>query len=191
MVNTSPIEIRVPDKSFHPKDSYVFPKWVSGKQNRFCNSKWFRLYPWLDYDEISDSVTCFVFKRHHSKLKETVEKSFTLAGYSDCKHSLSLFDEHQAASCHKLAMTYEVIVPQCGDVKEMQNESTASQMELNRQCLVKIVETFLARQGLAIRGDNSDDDSNFRQTLKLRAKGISHLTHWMKRKQNKFMSLDI
>ena len=45
----------------------------------------------------------------------------------------------------------------------MQNKSTASQMELNRQCLVKIFETlrFLARQGLAPRGDNSDDDSNF------------------------------
>ena len=39
----------------------------------------------------------------------------------------------------------------------MQNESTASQMKLNRRCLVKIVETlqFLARQGLALRGDNS------------------------------------
>ena len=30
---------------------------------------------------------------------------------------------------------------QCGDVKETQNESTTSQMELNRRCLAKIVET--------------------------------------------------
>ena len=32
-------------------------------------------------------------------------------------------------------------------------------MELNRRCLANIVETlqFLARQGLALRGDNSDD----------------------------------
>ena len=90
-------------------------------------------------------------------------------------------------------MTYEVIVPQCGDVTEMQNESTASQMALNRRCLEKIVETlqFLARQGLALRGDNSDDDSSFIQTLKLRAKDIPQLTDWMKRKQNKFMSHDI
>ena len=88
-------------------------------------------------------------------------------------------------------MTFEVIVPQCGDVKEMQNESTASQMELNRRCLVKIVETlqFLARQGLALRGDNSDDDSNFIQTLKLFAKGIPQLTDWKKRKQNKLATI--
>ena len=147
----------------------------------------------VDYDEVSDSVTCFVCKRHHSKLKGNVEKYFTWAGYFDWKHALSSFDEHRAASYHRLARTYEVIVPQCGDVKEMQNEATATQMELNRRCLVKIVETlqFLARQGLALCWDNSDDDSNFTQTLKLRAKDIPQLTDWMKRKQNKFMSHDI
>ena len=41
VVNKSPIEIRVPHKPFHPNNSYVFPKRVFGKQNRFCNSKWF------------------------------------------------------------------------------------------------------------------------------------------------------
>ena len=79
---------------------------------------------------VTDSVACFVCKCHHSKLKRNVEKSFTSASYSDWKHALSSFDEHQAAGYHRLTMTYEVIVPQCGNVKEMQNESTASQMEL-------------------------------------------------------------
>ena len=66
-------------------------------------------------------------------------------------------------------------------------------MKLNCRCFVKIVETlqFLTRQGLALQRDNSDDDSNFIQTLKLRAKDIPQLTNWMKRKQNKFMSHDI
>ena len=40
MLNKSPIEIRVQDKPFHPNDSYVFPKRVFGKQNRFFNSNW-------------------------------------------------------------------------------------------------------------------------------------------------------
>ena len=102
----------------------------------------FKLYPWLEYDEVSDSVTCFVCKRHHSKLKGNVEKSLTSIGYWDWKHALSSFDEHQAASYYRLAMTYEVIVPQCSDVKEMQNESTTIEMELNRLFLVKIVETL-------------------------------------------------
>ena len=50
---------------------------------------------------------------------------------------------------------------------------------------------FLAKQELAISENNSDDDSNFIQTLKLRAKDIPQLTDWMKRKQNKFMNHDI
>ena len=41
VVNKSPIEIRVPDKPFHPNVSYVFPKRMFGKQNRFCNSKFY------------------------------------------------------------------------------------------------------------------------------------------------------
>ena len=66
-------------------------------------------------------------------------------------------------------------------------------MELNRRCLANIVETlqFLARQGLALRGDNSDDIWNFIQALKLRAKDIPQLTDWIKQKQNKFMRHDI
>ena len=46
-------------------------------------------------------------------------------------------------------------------------------------------------QGLTTRGDNSDDDSNFIQTLKLRAKDILQLLDGMKRKQNKFISHDV
>ena len=44
VVHKSSIEPRVPNKLFHPNDSYVFPKKVFGKQNRFCNSKWLKLY---------------------------------------------------------------------------------------------------------------------------------------------------
>ena len=35
VVNKSLSEIRVPDKPLHPNDSYVFPKKVFRKQNRF------------------------------------------------------------------------------------------------------------------------------------------------------------
>ena len=66
------------------------------------------MYPWLGYDEISDIVTIFFYRRHHPKLGENVEKPFTSAGYLDWKHALSSFNEHQAASYHRLAMTYEV-----------------------------------------------------------------------------------
>ena len=90
-------------------------------------------------------------------------------------------------------MTYEVIVPQCADVIEMQNKSTTSQMKSNCWCSVKTVETlqFLARQQLALHGDNTGDDANFIETLKFHAKDIPQLTDWMKLKQNKFASHDV
>ena len=50
---------------------------------------------------------------------------------------------------------------------------------------------FLAGQALALTGDNRDEDSNLMQILKLRAKDIPQLAYWIKRKQNKFVRLDI
>ena len=95
------------------------------KANKQFFGRWesdFKLYPWLDYDEVSDNVTCFACERHHSKTKRRCWKVFTSAGYSDWKRALSSFDEHQAASYHKLVMTNGVILPQYDHVKEMQNE---------------------------------------------------------------------
>ena len=53
----------------------------------------------------------------------------------------------------------------------------------NRHCLAKIIESlqYLARQGLAIRGDN-DEESNFFQLLKLWARDDKDLAIWLHKK---------
>ena len=63
-------------------------------------------------------------------------------------------------------------MPRCGNVIEMSNESMKAGMNENRKCLIKILETlqFLGRQGLASRGDENAENSNFMQLLKLRSK---------------------
>lgn len=45
-------------------------------------------------------------------------------------------------------MTFEVTVPKCGDVREMMSREEACGIKLNRQCLMKIIETlqFMGRQ---------------------------------------------
>ena len=62
----------------------------------------------------------------------------------------------------------------CSAVKKIQNELATSQVKLSHQCFIKIALTlhFLAKQGFALGGYNSDNDSNFIQTLKFRAKDI-------------------
>ena len=76
---------------------------------------------------------------------------------------MSRFEEHQTSECHKVAIDYDVI-----DITSKSAKKTRAQ---NRRCFAKIIESlqYLARQGLAIRGDN-DEESNFIQLLKLRAK---------------------
>ena len=58
---------------------------------------------------------------------------------------------------------------------------------------MKIIETiqFLSRQGLALRGDESDKNSNFMQLLKLRSKDFLKPKEWLEKKTEKYTSHDI
>ena len=69
----------------------------------------------------------------------------------------------------------------------MTSEGHKAKMKENRQCLIKIIESlqYLGRQGLALRGDQSDEDSNFVQLLKLRSKKSSKLKQWHEKKNRK------
>ena len=52
------VEINITEP-FQPAD-FNFPKKHCGKQNRAFQSKWFSEFPWLHYNEQSDSVLCFI-----------------------------------------------------------------------------------------------------------------------------------
>jgi len=57
------------------------------------------------------------------------------------------------------------------DIGDSLSSNYASQKQANREYLLKIIQnvTFLARQGLALRGDGDEKDSNFMQLLQLHA----------------------
>ena len=59
--------------------------------------------------------------------------------------------------------------------------------------LIKILSCFqlLARQGLPIRGNGDDSDSNFIQLLKLSGQGDAKMDEWLKKKTDKYTSHDI
>ena len=141
------------------------------------------------------SVTCFVCKKHETKLtlEKNKEKSFLDAGFRNWKKALDSFKEHQKSKCHIAALTFEITIPQCGNVREMTSEKIKSDMQENRKCLIKIIESllFLGRQGLALRGDENDENSNFMQLLKLRSIDFPKLKEWLKKKTEKYTSHDI
>ena len=59
--------------------------------------------------------------------------------------------------------------------------------------MLKIIEClqFLGRQGLALRGEDNNENSNFIQLLKLRSKDFPELSNWMLKKTDKYLSHDI
>ena len=65
-----------------------------------------------------------------------------------------------------------------GDIGELLNKGSKQGKENSREMLQTILSCirFLARQGLALRGSNSDADSNFLQLLSLRAQDQPQLT---------------
>ena len=69
---------------------------------------------------------------------------------------------------HKSVLTYEMIVPQCRNALEMIDENEKKRRVLNRHIFLSILETlqYLARQGLAVRGDD-DDEPNFNQLMRM------------------------
>ena len=71
----------------------------------------------------------------------------------------------------------------------MTSEKIKSNMQENRKCLIKIIETiqFLGRQGLALGGYASDKNSNFMELLKFRSKDFLKLKEWL---ENEIFNID-
>ena len=88
-------------------------------------------------------------------------------GFNNWKKALEAFVHHQQSKAHRTAITYESIVPQCGDVLEMTVNDLNNKRLAERKYLIKVMECirFLARQGLAFRGNDGND--NLTQLFKL------------------------
>ena len=185
----------VAEKPRQPSSSFSFPRTAFGKQNRSCQSRWFTEFRWLDYDEANNSVTCFICKKHlkNLEMEKNKEEAFLSTGFRNWKKALDSFKEHQKSKCHIAALTFEITIPQCSNIQEMISEKIKSNMQENQKCFIKIIETiqFLGRQGLGLRGDESEENSNFMQLLKQRSKNFLKLKEWLERKTEKYTSHDI
>ena len=58
----------------------------------------------------------------------------------------------------------------------------------NRACLIKLILClrYLARQGLPLRENRNDQDSNFKQLLKCRAEDDPVFSEWLDKKNQNF-----
>ena len=79
------------------------------------------------------------------------------------------------------------------DIGEMLSTAHTEGKKISRHCLVTIAENikFLARQGIALRGNEDEMESNFIQLLHLLAIQQPELIRWMNQKTSKYTSAQI
>ena len=154
----------------------------------------------VHWDEASERVFCFtcVSAFMQKKLRSaTADMAFISRGYQNWKDATAAFRKHESSSCHKQAVEQMIVLPATNrDTGECLSTSLALEMSANRACFLKLLGSvrFLARQGLALRGDGiGEPDSSFLQVVQLKAwdEPDSKLADWLKRRSNKYTSHEI
>ena len=191
--------VDLPESPNHPPSTFIFLKREFGKKQvrkYSCQASWFKTWKWLHYNEQKDTVFCHVcVQTLQSKLIDVRRgEPFTIAGFGNWKDGTVGMKKHKDSTSHKEAVEVMVIIPSsCPYVAEMLSKEHAAQKKENRQCLLKILSTlqFLGRQGIALRGDGNESDSNFVQLLKLCGNDDLRIETWLLRKTDKYFSQDI
>ena len=194
----------IPLSANHPVLS--FPLRTFGKQRRAFCSSWYRSYPWLHYQEATDSVLCFhchVADMRGLPVTQNKDQAFTKLGFSNWKKAIEKFNKHELSTAHHQAVELVENIPKTTkNVGQMLSGIHAKEQAENRVMLRMILTSirFLARQGLALRGrfkvaddqaEGSEVDSNFIQLLKVRAEDNPSILKWMEKSQDKFTSAEI
>ena len=115
-------------------------------------------------------------------------------GLSNWKDETLGIRNHERCASHREAVQVMITIPSSHkDIGEQLSSTRAHQKIKYRQALFQIISSiwFLCRQGLALRGDGNECDSNFNQLLTSKDKEDSNLTNWLKRKEYVYTSADI
>ncbi|XP_033123564.1 zinc finger MYM-type protein 1-like [Anneissia japonica] len=179
----------LPNEPHHPKADFSFPKRSFGKAKPvMCSaqSQWFRTWPFLHYVEGKDVVFCHTcvaaVKQVKLKFSNSMASAFVTKGFSNWKDATTTFRKHQQSKTHGKAVEVVLTLPKATKkVGELQNGAHSVQKEKARDMLLLILSSirFLARQGLALRGDGSDASSNLIQLLTLRADDQPDILQWI------------
>ena len=182
----------------HQPVSFKFPKREYGKKTvvkRSFQPQWFSSWPWLHYDEQRDLVFCYACVKAYREKKlqciGNLESAYISTGFANWKEARARFSAHESSTCHKDAVLKTVTLPATvRDIGEASSLQHAQDKLERRQCFLKLLSNvrFLAKQGLPLRGDGDELDSNYMQLLKLRGEDDSRVLDWLKRKTDKYTS---
>ena len=197
----------IADKPHQPK-SFRFPQREFGKTSvtkRSFQPQWFDKWRWLHYVKEKDLAFCHICILAHKKNQlhsvSNLEQNFISTGFHNWKDATAKFSKHESSQCHKEAVLKIITLPSTtGDVGEMMSSQLAKQRLERKKCLLKLLSNvrFLSRQGLPLRGDGKETDSNFMQlfTLRsdfmqlftLRSEDVPDLAKWVMQRTGKYTS---
>ena len=115
-------------------------------------------------------------------------------GFCNWKNATTIMQQHQQSGCHREAVEVVITLPTTTkDIGEQLVQFHAKEKEYNCKMLLKIMSSirYLARQGLAMRGDGDEEDGNFTQLLKVKGEDDPAVLEWLKRKSNKYTSHEV
>ena len=90
------------------------------------------------------------------------EPAFISRGFTYWKECTSAFKKHALTKCHSEAVQALIVLPQCTqDIGELQSSEHATEKARNRKMFMLVLRSiwYLARQGLALRGDCDESDA--------------------------------
>ena len=186
----------VTDQPFQP-NHIKFPYRQFGKSapvQRAFQASWFNRFKWLHYDIGQDAAYCFVcckaVKEGKKRLASKSEESFLVKGFTNWKDATRVFVKHESCDFHKSTAT---ALASRVDVGDMLSKQAATEKQQNRKYLLKVLSSvrFLARQGLPLRGDGSETNSNLHQLLVLRGEDYPAIHQFLERQQLKYTAHEV
>ena len=95
---------------------------------------------------LRDILFCYVCQNSDDQsqlqVKPRKETTFISTGLKNWKKALEKVKIHQNLLCHKTSLTYEEVMPQCGDVRGMTDKNFKAERVLNYRCLMVIIENL-------------------------------------------------
>ena len=88
-----------------------------------------------------ETVFCFYCLAHKHQLTadQNKEPAYISTGFRNWKKAPRCFKKHEQSKCHTAALSYETIIPKCGDPEEMISDEIASKREREHQYLTMVI----------------------------------------------------
>ena len=102
--------------------NFTFPKRNFGNYQPAQSflPEWFQRFPWLHYNEATDSAFCFhCMKAGNIAHSSKRDDAFISRGFTNCKNATSAFKKHEERSFHNQVISLTLLPQQCGDIGEI------------------------------------------------------------------------